>query len=290
MNRLLSIAVLTSSVLFATGCAELMGMVAPETTPKGREEAGMKRVEEAKASGDIAALEAIIKDDKQESSVKSAARDAKNHIKFDKLIGADCADLDKHFDKDFSIDGDQDEAVGRKLATCNAWDMLFENARRLGNETLIAVEKDGVKLADKLVEHLDGQGRFKNVDDAIEVTKWLVATKEDKKATCAAVDQRMANIDEESVGEFLWFFYETDCASEALPHAEKRLAQDKHNMRIQACDIIGKFGDDTYVEKLEALAETDPHVVVRERNGYAFKEYDVRDRCKAAIGKIKLRK
>ena len=118
----------------------------------------------------------------------------------------------------------------------------------------------------------------------------MVATKQDKKGTCSAIEKRMTNVAQRSVGEFLWFFYEADCGSEALPHAEKRLAHDEPNMRIQACDIIGKFGDTKHVEKLDALAETDPHVVVRERNGYAFKEYDVRDRCKAAIGKIKLRK
>jgi HEAT repeat protein len=102
-------------------------------------------------------------------------------------------------------------------------------------------------------------------------------------------------IEAEAHGEFVWFYYEAGCGAQAVPRAQKALLAEQYGLRIQACDVLGKYGDASALEALNTLAETDPYKAEREvrtPSGMIAIEvyYPVRERCQAATGQLRLRK
>ena len=86
------------------------------------------------------------------------------------------------------------------------------------------------------------------------------------------------------LGELLHVLWRGKC-EQGIPFAEKALTDKIPSVRRVSCIFLGEVGVAKHVEKLEILGSTDGYSEVQGRQ----KIYPVRDACKEAAGKIKLR-
>jgi hypothetical protein len=184
-------------------------------------------------------------------------------------------------------------SFGVKLAQCGEWDYLFENVIHgqrpafRGNEALAAIDKAGLDLEKEMLgymaRHKANLFTFKHAGDAIEHYFTFLGGAE-KYSHCSKYIPFADNIASDDFFHFNYFFRASDCSG-VLKIIDKRLASDDVADRLGACATLAKFGSKRDLKKLEIVASSDPHYKTKKR----VKIYHVRDDCRAAIGKIKLR-
>ncbi|MDC0667667.1 hypothetical protein [Nannocystis radixulma] len=284
MNR--TTLLLLSSLLACSGCSLLQKLVHPNNDGK---------IDELEKAGDYEALATTCKEG------KSRACEARNRIGERRLAASTCDNLSANFKSYYSnhqATQESDLTLVRKFHECGRSHELFaeDKSIRWLEDSIAALDKEGVDFFAQFIAYLGGtrdafageSGR----EQANRIARWLVTVKDASR--CPTLDQQLTNVAPEAHGEFIWFYYEAGCGAQALPRAREALLAKTAGRRIQACDVLGKFGDASAVEPLNTLAETDPYKEEREvrtSSGMIAVEvfYPVRESCKAATGQVKLR-
>jgi hypothetical protein len=274
-------------LLACSGCSLLSGII------KGRHDDKLRELE---AKGDYEGLATTCA-----QPGHSAACDAKRRVGMKRLDASGCetlvADVRRYYSSSDATKAG-DVVLVQKLAACKQLAPLIDGELYLNSlpEALAEAEAKGTEVFAPFIAFLaessaafSGEG---GTHQATRIAKWLIAVGDAER--CTAIDSHIEHVADESRGEFLWVYYELGCGAQALPHAERGLVADEAGRRIQACDVIGKFGDAALLGKLETLAETDPFKAEREiraPSGAMAIEvyYPVRERCMAASGKLRLR-
>lgn len=306
----------------ATGCA---GLTEALKVKKPRD--GSKEYQDAKSRKDIEALKRLCADedlgDPNSSSVpanagiteqgriqsnRGARRDACREAEAlagDKDDG-NCATVAERFKNSKMSDGELHDAFygkwAERLGKCDKFDVVFENIVHVGDmgddaigaKVLASLEAAQLPVEAGFVKYaqthagaafLPGDhGHFASD----HLRGWLIRGKhfshcdELSKALDGARDGVRANV--------LMYFTEAKCAKQGRAIGVSLLLSDKPLNRIIACANLANTGDAAAAKKLNILAETDAYFeVVTNPNGVAYKQWPVRDACKAAAGKITLR-
>ena len=277
---------LVAVVLASPGCTLIKSIV------KAKKE---NQVEDLEAAGDYEGLQAMCKDG------RNSACKAKQRVGAKRLEASSCEELVPNIEKYYvNHDGtkDGDLALVQRLHECERHEALFAQNLRIRwlSQSLAEADSGGTDLFTPFVEHLSAEKSAyageAGVDQMRRLSEWLITVGDASR--CPKLDAQYDNLAEESRGWMLQVFYEIGCGPEAVPHARKNLQHEGPWARIQACDILGKYGEPTDVEPLEILASTDGHKEEREirtaSGGLAVEVYHpVRERCQAAAGKIRVR-
>ncbi|MFY0531553.1 hypothetical protein [Nannocystis pusilla] len=285
MNR--TTLLLLGGLLACSGCSLLQSLV--KKNHDGQ-------IDEAEKAGDYEALAAKC------SEGKSKACDARTRVGQKRLASSSCDTLLPNLDKYYSnhqATKESDLALVRKFAECGKADELFGKDHRIRwlDDAIATLDKEGVDLFGSFVTFLGAGDKVyageSGVEQANRMARWLVAIGDASR--CPTLDEKLPKVAPEARGEFVWFYYEAGCGAQAVPHARQALLAEQYGHRIQACDVLGKYGDPSALEALNTLAETDPYKAEREvrtSSGMVAIEvyYPVRERCQAATGQLRLRK
>ncbi|MCK6589778.1 MAG: hypothetical protein L6Q76_19575 [Polyangiaceae bacterium] len=223
-----------------------------------------------------------------------------------KIAALSCGEVTSYYENSSKEDASAVALVGRKLAECGEYTYLFERVVHWGNggegkQILIKLEEEGKPVEAEFVKYLashKGPQFFpmeKNKGLVVKYTihhisQWLV--EKGHTQHCAAFAESATGANEWARTAVLWYFEQNKC-KEGIPLATELLLDEEGGTRGYACEILGVIGDASVADKVKTLAETDDfsEVVEEEREGrvYAMKVYPVREACRAAYGKIKLR-
>ncbi len=287
MKQLFQGSALALLVLGAGGCGLIKSAVQANES---------NRLEELEAAGDYESLAETCKKPRHGAACKAKAR-----VGAKRLEQSSCETL---VDDTRSYYGlaprtkDGDLKLVEKYQRCGIGQELFAQSFgiRWRAHAWTELDKGGTAVFGDLLAYLEtadvaftGQAGTRT---AKTVAEWLVSIGDASR--CDAIDKRMNKVAPESQGEFLWLYHEVGCAEHALPMALERLGANQANQRIQACDVLGKFGGADAIDKLEILARTDTYKgerEVRTASGFVGVEvfFPVRERCLDAMGKIQLR-
>ncbi|WAS99169.1 hypothetical protein [Nannocystis punicea] len=285
MNR--TTLLLLSGLLACSGCSIFQKLVT-----KNHEE----KYDELEKAGDYEALAAKCAEN------KSKACEAKTRVGERRLAASTCDELKGNLDKYYSnhqATKESDLVLVRKFAECGQAAVMFGQDLRIRwlDDSMVTLDKEGVDLFGQFVGFIGAGDKAyegeSGVQQANRMARWLVAVNDASR--CPTLDAAMPKVAPEARGEFVWFYYEAGCGAQAVPHAQKALLAEQYGFRIQACDVLGKYGDASALEALNTLAETDPYKAEREvrtSSGMVAIEvyYPVRERCQAATGQLRLRK
>jgi hypothetical protein len=119
---------------------------------------------------------------------------------------------------------------------------------------------------------------------AAGITEWLIENSD--YATCPSYVGALASPHVGTVKAFIEFHGLAKCGPASAAIAE-HLGSENPEVRLLACEALGRIADPAHLEKLEVLAETDAAFEVLAGGA---KRYYVRDACRAAAGKTKLAK
>ena len=281
-----SMCLLVAVAVASPGCSLLKSIV------KAKKE---NEVEDLEAAGDYEGLQALCSDG------RNSACKAKQRVGSQRLEASSCAELVPNIEKYYvNHDGtrDGDTALVQRLHECEQHEALFAKSLRIRwlSQALATADSGGSDLFTPFVEHLEQEqsayAGTAGTDQLRRLSEWLITVGDASR--CPKLDAQYDHIAEESRGWMLQVYYEVGCGPEAVPHARDNLQSEGPWVRVQACDILGKYGDATDVETLEILATTDGYKEEREirtaSGGLAIEVYHpVRERCQAAAGKIKVR-
>jgi len=252
-------------------------------------------VEDLEAAGDYEGLQALCSDG------RNSACKAKRRVGAQRLEASSCSDLVPNIEKYYvNHDGTRegDLVLVQRLHECEQHQALFAQDLRIRwlSQSLAKADTGGSDLFTPFVAHL-AEEKAAYAGDAgnhqmRRLSEWLIAVGDASR--CPKLAAQYEHVAEESRGWMLQVFYEVGCGPQAVPHARDNLQSDGAWVRVQACDILGKYGDASDVETLEVLATTDGYKEEREiqtpSGGLAVEVYHpVRERCQAAAGKIKVR-
>lgn len=294
-----------SFITLATGCGLITRVVAPNSL------ADITSINGAVDRKDEAYLEKVCSGDspaRAESDQKYACHQLERLQGPQKALAA--ATCDNVIEKYEGAPKDKHEFVvsmGKKMAECGHYAYLFEHVVHWGDN------KDGAKLmselessgksmdaefAKYLASHKGPQffpvkdDRKNDVSYGLDhITNWLI----DKGHTqhCAALAASATGANIVARVSVMNYFATANC-KEGIPLATELLLADLPGDRTLGCNVLGKIGDVSVLEKVKVVADTDGYSTVKEeeRNGrvWATKVYPVRDACLQASGKIKLRK
>ncbi len=192
----------------------------------------------------------------------------------------------------------QQRAMVSRFAECGLWAELFQRARRFPlfdsdpKASLWSELNQQHPLVDRFVEVLARTDALYvpplGGDSADVFQKWLVL--EAGAAACPRIAAHQQALGPSGQFGFTWFYYNAGCAEQALPLARGNLAHDHPDVRIQACVILGKFGNKGDADKLGLLALRDPFQREGDtQSGRRISVYPVRESCAAAANKLLLR-
>ena len=289
MSRL----VMVVTVLFVVaGCGGMLANIMPLER---------KQIEDANKNGDLATLERACSGQAR-LRYSGDKRRACQYLKRHKSSKGTCDDVVARY-KGTSKDWPLQQSFGREFAKCNKWTEMFEVVVHWGNRAegaklLAMLDSEGVKVEEAWVAYLDshkGAAFFAMGGNTAKfaldnIGKWLL--KKGAKGHCRSVVAAATGANEIARAWVLPYLKGAGCAEGAVV-ANSLLTSDRANHRMWACQTLGIIGGKNAAAKLEVLAASDPYNEVREerRGGrvWGVKVWPVRDACKAAAGKIKLR-
>lgn len=225
--------------------------------------------------------------------------EAKQRVAAKRLDASTCDNLLENFGKYYNSSStkEDDIKITKKLHDCGFKEqVLMELSVRWKTTALLAVEKQGGDFFGPFVEYLaSDDNRFAGDSGfyrAQDMAAWLIKSADAER--CAPVDAHMAHIAVDSRGPFLSFFAKVGCGALTVPHSMQRLSSKYADQRVQACQLLGDFGDESALDKLDILAESDPFKQEREvqtsQGRIAVEVYfPVRETCRGAAGKVRLR-
>lgn len=179
-------------------------------------------------------------------------------------------------------------AAAKKFARCGQWVELFERLDKLGysDEVLTAIDPE-LDVTARFVEVLaSGQPIYtqpKAHVPAKRLATWLAATK--GEAECKAIAPHNQSFSATVLPELAFFHFTAGCGASVLPMARANLAHESFGLRIQACDILGKYGGKGDVAKLELLGRSDAYRVAAHSDSsgrFVASRFPVRERCQTA--------
>jgi hypothetical protein len=196
--------------------------------------------------------------------------------------------------------------LAKKLFECGQGAHVFE--RMLGErdaDLLIQLEASGTDVEAYYVKYLEShQGaQYFPVDKAKVVTeedlgkiafavsnvgKWL--NTKDRTKLCGTIATATMGAHSLPRRKTLEYVENMQC-KEIVPLAMEALQSDSARERWQACYVLGKVGDESVLEKLKIVADTDGYSGDWSNpQRWHTDPFPVRVVCRAAIGKIQLRK
>lgn len=207
-------------------------------------------------------------------------------------------------------------AVAAKFFECNAANAFFESSHHFidkgdrtdswwGEAAFDALEAKGKQPFAKLLAYLDGgSDRFarfvkKRPNEFSETEKtpwsgvltfrWLRKHHRDP-ASCAEVEKRTTKLDGFAQYLVIRYLSEVGCNESAEKSAFLWLVAGSPTARIEGCRALGLVGKSKDVlERLDRVAQTDPHNEVDENEGIATRVYPVREACALAANKVRQR-
>lgn len=234
------------------------------------------------------------------------SREEAYEAKMAELFASSCEAYPAAFDKDFyccsygqserARQVELNTAAAAKFASCGQWSELFDRMSSLEGYTGDVLSKIDPEydVAARFVEVLARGGPIYTQPDARKsagrLAAWLGAKK--GEAECKAIAQHQRAIPEAVLPEIAFFHFTAGCGESVLPMARKNLVHDDPALRIQACDILGKYGKQTDIAKVDLLATRDPYRVdgyFDSSHRWVDARYTVRDRCATAGTKLRLK-
>ena len=177
---------------------------------------------------------------------------------------------------------------------CNMWDTIWTKTVHLGKHSgaggvwvLGKLTELGQDMYAELWKYLKANEtapfKFKYGHYAVgNVVKWLI--KAGKTQECAKFIPIAKASTKPAQAEWIWYFWKSNC-KKAQKWLLTQLAHSDSGRRRYTCFVLGHIGNKRAIRKLRILARTDPAYRMRRFTRIYF----VRDACKQAIGRIKLR-
>ncbi len=292
--------------LLSIGLPGCIASVIAEVRSASRQSDFDQRVAQLEASMDIETLHSMCRDSNKEykeAGVKtSSACNAYYRTRYTRLSTAPCDTVVKLFEKDFDRSYFKESvsnvkaniAIAQNLARCGHWSTLISQMYRFRgySKDVLAALAGEHPVYEELLKYLtSGKGLFSGESGQASLgslAEWLVKSQD--SSACPQLHQVIDNIDYSAQPEILWFYYEKECRSQAVPMALARLTHDKYRKRVQACAVLGKLGDKSHIEKVRVLAYRDTYShLVESRDGLTWRVYPVRKECTKALNKLELR-
>jgi hypothetical protein len=273
---------LCAGAVALTGCSEIM----IGGRPLVRNEMG--DVDAASARHDWAALDTMCKDTTRhtEETAHKAACKRLEQRDIDVVVSAPCekkwelANTEHHAG---TVRGDVD--VAKALFACNLGDKLVgENGGWTSAEgDFKKWEAAGLPITETVLRVLASpEGAALRVDQIAGLVDYAV--RKDAFSACDPILSRFQNAPVSKRRAAGRYFVAGKCGG-AVPMFEGMLAESDAKVRQNACWALGEIGGRTSLAKLGIIADSDAAYEVVELN----KVYFVRDECRAAAGKIRLR-
>lgn len=190
-------------------------------------------------------------------------------------------------------------AMAKRFAACGKFEIVFERMYDRGTWKVLLDEGLPVlEEAAKYARSHPGPRLLAAAGDKRKAMADFVGGLLHFKQTqhCDVVTTAVKDADPKIQLAALEYFAGARCA-EATPIAVPFLLDADPDHRRWTCRKLGDFGDASVLEKLDVLAQTDAHNVVKEeersdasgKRFYAVKTFPVREACTEAMGKIRLR-
>jgi hypothetical protein len=222
-----------------------------------------------------------------------------------KALAADCESVVQAYEDSHNSDRAYVAKMARKFADCGHYTALFEHVvywgtENDGKEMLDELEQAGLPVEEKWLEYLathKGESFFalEHENSVIYGLKhiglWLL--EKGKNEHCAVMVESATGASEIARSAITSPYLEEAGCKEGVPIMVSLLLSDTPTQRWHGCRALGLVGDPSVLAKLDTLAEGDGHweLVEVERGGeiYQVKSWPVREVCKEAAAKIKLR-
>jgi hypothetical protein len=231
---------------------------------------------------------------------RKALANAQANRAVDTMIAGDCAAIPALYEQvPFQrkrVAQEKLNALGLKLAECKHWPLLFDRiGYRSRNTMLETVRGKNGAIETELITHLyssmDADDKRLSGHVASSMEKWL------KTHGAAAQCPLLSKVVDYERG-FGWeaarFYERHKCAREGVKLAEALIKDDHGPNRAQGCYTLGKLGNARHLKTLGILATTDGYLkkreVTRGSTTAIVANYPVRDACREASGKIRMRK
>jgi len=298
-NKTLAVAALLALALGLSGCAN---MIAQLKAKSGGTPAELQTALD-KGDWDTVAVYCGGKDKagkKVHWKVKKKACNAKKAN--DKAAGekafadAKCADLPGVWEKYKRSHKKKFNDVAIRLAKCGNWKYVFVDMMHWGPMThgamgikmLMAVQKSGQDVEKNFFKFMAKVGT--NPFDAKTAPYALahyITWREKKggKIDCKAYIKHFKVFDEGSPMAWTFKLFRVGKCKDAANFVVKGLADRRPKTRERACYTLSELGNKSHVKKMSIVAKSDATYKVIRRT----KVYWVRDQCKQAVGRIKLR-
>ena len=265
--------------LALTGCVELIGAAVQNGKEANARDAIQRK--------DWVTLESICADPSHNTThVHDTACEALRNHDVDVIVAATCShkfELMKQKEKAHAgRAAGHDVEVAKAMFACNEGEKFIQEEAASTDE-LTRLEEAGLPVTQTALALLS-----KPVSDDLRESQLtgLVRFVVKKRAfgSCAPI---LANVQSSTTDIRLQvgtYFVAAKCA-DAIPVFESMLTEHDPQLRANACWSLGEIGGPASIGKLNVVAESDGAFEIVDLN----KVYFVRDHCRAAAGKIKLR-
>lgn len=183
------------------------------------------------------------------------------------------------------------------MATCGQWDDYFtdyvhwgSDSNAIGKRGLVRLHKEGHDVRARMLAYLRGQSHPLAYEHGTYASSNLVEfmLEQDQVGDCSELAVQADRMPSAAVRPWLVLFSRERCSSGAKV-AAKWLADDSAGLRSTACVALGDIGNSTHLRKLDTVASSDAAYSLDERVYPPVKVYYVRDACREAAGKVRLR-
>ncbi len=222
------------------------------------------------------------------------------------MLATSCEAYPAAFDQDFNCcrygepqrarQLELNTAAIEKFGACGQWAELFDRLDELEGYAGDALSNLDPKhdIAARFVDVLRGDRPIYQRPTASKAANRLASWLSAKKGApeCKAIAPHHKAVPEAVLPELAAFHFNAGCGDAIVPMARRNLVHANQGLRIQACDILGRYGEQSDIAKVDLLADRDPYRVdgyFDSNRNWVEARYTVRERCATAGTKLRLK-